>query len=616
MITLKKMWWSNWFSYGEDNCIELSANKLTQILGENGKGKSSIPIILEELAYGKNSKGFSKAEIPNRYTDSNKLLGKVYFDIDDTQYIIELIRTSSIKLHLYREGKDISSHTASSTYKTISNLLGIDFKTFTQLVYQSSTSSLQFLTATDMNRKKFLISLFNLEKYSDIYDNFKKAVIDHNKNVAKIEATCTTLQAFIDKHRNFDFTKKELRITNEDNTADFEKEAASKQHTLNEIESINRKINKNNEYIRQLSNLDNNLLTKTPHIIPCIDTLTSKSRDIEVEGKLLKSKVAENKALLDKLTRLGNKCHVCEQEVDQEFISSLVEKHTQETEEYSSRINTLRNTLIMLNADIKKARELERENAKITNTSSEFEKLSNYIDKSLPRDVEDKDVLQTEITSLFNKIKKIKDSVQETIKYNNEVTAHNTKVDIIQEELAEHQTLLLQELNKLEDAESYLSSLEVLKRSFSPNGLVSYKLEYLVKDLEAEINTYLSDFSDGRFQLVFVLNGDKLNISILDDNVPITVTALSTGQLARVNISTLLAIRKLMSAISNTKLNLLFLDEVMGVLDADGKEKLIEMLFKEENLNTFIVSHEYRHPLIPVIEVKMENKISWIEDGS
>ena len=53
--------------------------------------------------------------------------------------------------------------------------------------------------------------------------------------------------------------------------------------------------------------------------------------------------------------------------------------------------------------------------------------------------------------------------------------------------------------------------------------------------------------------------------------------------LARVNTSTLLAIRKLMNSLSSSKVNVLFLDEVINVLDSTGRDKLVEVLL-EENL--------------------------------
>ena len=56
MITLEKLTWSNCFSYGPDNVLDLSDNSVTQILGTNGMGKSSIPLIIEEALYNKNVK--------------------------------------------------------------------------------------------------------------------------------------------------------------------------------------------------------------------------------------------------------------------------------------------------------------------------------------------------------------------------------------------------------------------------------------------------------------------------------------------------------------------------------------------------------------------------------
>jgi len=58
----------------------------------------------------------------------------------------------------------------------------------------------------------------------------------------------------------------------------------------------------------------------------------------------------------------------------------------------------------------------------------------------------------------------------------------------------------------------------------------------------------------------------------------------------------------------------LFLDELTGSLDAEGKEKFTEILL-QENLNTFFVSHEWTHPLVPQIHIVKEQHISRIENG-
>ena len=65
MITLKRLKWNNCFSYGDKNELDLDSSNVTQIIGKNGMGKSSIPLIIEEVLYNKNSKGIKKADIPN-----------------------------------------------------------------------------------------------------------------------------------------------------------------------------------------------------------------------------------------------------------------------------------------------------------------------------------------------------------------------------------------------------------------------------------------------------------------------------------------------------------------------------------------------------------------------
>ena len=56
MITLGTLQWDNCFSYGAGNTLNLNDSTLTQLVGTNGMGKSSIPLILEEVLFNKNSK--------------------------------------------------------------------------------------------------------------------------------------------------------------------------------------------------------------------------------------------------------------------------------------------------------------------------------------------------------------------------------------------------------------------------------------------------------------------------------------------------------------------------------------------------------------------------------
>jgi Fe-S cluster assembly ATPase SufC len=78
VITLKKLTWSNCFSYGSGNELNLNESIVNQLVGTNGTGKSSIPLILEEVLFNKNSKGIKKADIPNREVNKGYDIGLTF----------------------------------------------------------------------------------------------------------------------------------------------------------------------------------------------------------------------------------------------------------------------------------------------------------------------------------------------------------------------------------------------------------------------------------------------------------------------------------------------------------------------------------------------------------
>ena len=108
MITLKQLKWSNAFSYGENNKICFTNSPLTQLVGKNGHGKSSVALILEEVLFNKNSKGIKKGDILNRYVKDKIYQIELEFDKDGVEYKIETKRGGSQQVRLLKGGVDIS----------------------------------------------------------------------------------------------------------------------------------------------------------------------------------------------------------------------------------------------------------------------------------------------------------------------------------------------------------------------------------------------------------------------------------------------------------------------------------------------------------------------------
>ena len=597
MITLQKLQWNNCFSYGSDNEIDLDDRTVTQILGTNGMGKSSIPLIIEEALYNKNSKGIKKADIANRYVKNGYDI-ILEFTRDADHYKITINRRSSVKVKLEKNGEDISSHTATNTYKSIQEIIGIDFKTFSQLVYQNTNASLQFLTATDTNRKKFLIELLALEKYVELFELFKDASREISTEITSIESKVRTIEKWLQDNKLSDTTilpMLEVIIQ----TEDAEKEYAELTAEIKNISEKNKKISTNNTYKKLLRDLDSQRNSMAvPHPKVSYDAEQS-------EIGSLKQIIAGSKRFIGKIEDLGGVCPTCEQPVDETLRDSMLEAEREKSAVASDKIEELQARI----ERIKKENELSDKHEKI---EREWRETFRSIDESLPTNTLDKAELESRLRGVRDDLERAKAEVGKITKENEERTRRNTRIQVILEQTQE----FTDQLNECQDGLSKIqelnSNLEVLKKAFSTNGLIAYKIENLVKELEELVNHYLAELSDGRFTLEFVVSNDKLNVEITDNGNIVDILALSSGELARVNTATLIAIRKLMSSISKSRINVLFLDEVINVLDESGREKMVEVLL-EEDLNTYIVSHGWTHPLLEKIEVVKCDNVSKLE---
>lgn len=587
MIILKTLAWSNCFSYGEGNEIDLSKATLTQLVGTNGVGKSSIPLILEEVLFNKNSKNIKKADIANRYVNKGYDIS-LSFSIDSNDYVIAVSRRTNLKCRLTKNGEDISSHTATNTYKTLGEVLGIDFKTFTQLVYQNTNASLQFLTATDTNRKKFLIDLLKLDDYVKYFEIFKEAVRQDSLSVSRLESKIDTIEKWLNDNKLEDtslLSKLDLPFYSEED----EKTLRSLQLEFENISDKNKNISRNNYLKEQLKSIK-------------VEKVDGEIEDYDD----LQSQLGQWRAEANKRVFSGTDeevCPTCLQEVDTKLIQDIQIKQEKEKQNASEKVREL----------LEQIENIKSNNSKIyaaQETQRSFEEIYRNIDESLPSELLSEKDLSEKISALKATIAESREKLEEIIEENNRRERHNTRIGIIQEQTDEFSKELEEVSGQLFEKEDNLQILELLKKAFSTNGLLAYKIENMVKNLEDMTNHYLAEFSDGRFALNFVIQSDKLNVEVSDNGNIIDITALSSGELARVNIATLVAIRRLMSSISSSRINVLFLDEVNQALDEQGKEKVVEVLLKEDDLNTYLVSHGWTHPLLEKIEIIKENNIS------
>lgn len=609
MIVIKKLRFSNILSYAEGNELDFTASTVTQLNGKNGHGKSSCATILEEALYNKNSRGIKKAKLFNRYLDKKAYHIGVDFEVDGVPYILEKNVAATAKVKLIRDGEDISGHTATQTYKLIEEILGLDFEGFTKLVNQSLLSSLDFLSATDAKRKQFLTGLLGLEKIFEIAKRLKDATKKVGLQAAEVEGEIRAFNRVLDKLTKAASGKlqEELKVPEYDES--LEDRISSIKASISNIEDTNRAITFNNRKRKQLSQLqevnppteEKPCAKEIQHLVEESNSLNSKVQTINITLKSLKSNL--DKSICGTCgTVLKDKTPILEEISNLERDRKpLEEKHSEVYEEWG-RLSQLAQRISKQERDYKTYLETKEE-------------LEHSIDFNLPEKLEDETKLEDELSNLVGELRKLKRDIDSAKDHNYLVKSNNETTLKAREELKELQDQVNDSNNKLSRLQEKQARLKILSDAFGTKGLISYKIESMVKVFEDLINKYLQVLSDGRFALQFSVQDTKLTLNLYDNSQEIDINSVSSGEFNRINTATLLAVRAMMSAVSKTSINVLFLDEVVSVLDKDGKDTLIEVLLNEHNLNSIVVSHGYTHPLARVVNVIKEDNISRMEDN-
>lgn len=645
---IEKLTFNNMFSYGEGNEISFIDNKVTLIEGKIGAGKSSIPTILEELLYNKNSRGFLKSDILNDSCGKNNYSGTVEFSINKDKYILTKDVKTSAKVTLSKNGVDISGNTATTTYKILEGIIGLDFTSFTKLVYQSMTSQMDFLSATDAKRKEFLTGLMNLGIYSEIESVIKadKKEIDDELNI--LSGKISTLSEFVNRYLARDKLEyvpvpcapnlyplieelydkiSKIKFYNSNIEDEIKRKSKVVTDLNSRIQNAEKRLTNIRERIRSAEQAYNDIVSLNLSQPSPLDS--EKLQSVTYALSLIKVQMQEFKKQYDHFRKDASitSCNVCGSILNKEesYAAAIVArdqynklKAEQETlvqeqtellklksdneifNKWKTDKEDLHRTLVYLTND-KEIQVLEEQ------LKSDNELLQEEIAKPISSDKTDTSILEKQLEDYRVEIRQAEAEIRQAELYNAKVEPTNAEIDRLEAEYTEAKTALESFKKKQSQLQDESNDLAILQKSIKE--LVSYKIESEVKEFELLINEYLVELSSGRFALAFILDNAKLSVIIYRNGKETGIHTLSSGEKTLVNLSTLFAIRKIMSA--NYNLNLVFLDEVVSVLTNEDKDNLVDVLYKQE-WQTMLVSHGYDNPLCTKLTIEKNNNISKI----
>ncbi|NDJ34224.1 MAG: SMC family ATPase [Chloroflexi bacterium] len=132
---------------------------------------------------------------------------------------------------------------------------------------------------------------------------------------------------------------------------------------------------------------------------------------------------------------------------------------------------------------------------------------------------------------------------------------------------------------------------EDLRKAFGRNGVPAMIIETAIPEIESEANQILARMTDGRMNVRFETQREKvtggiretLDIQIADELGSRDYNTFSGGEAFRVNFAIRLALSRLLARRAGAQLRTLIIDEGFGTQDAQGRERLVQAINTVQN---------------------------------
>ena len=529
----------NILSYGNvETTFDLSSYRHTIITATNGSGKSSLIDAICYVLYGKPYRSIKLGQLVNSINKKN-LLVTIEFSIGN--YLYKIIRGQKPTIfEIYKNNELIKEDAASKDYQSYleTQILGINFKTFKQIIVIGSASYVPFMNLTAAERRNITEDVLDISVFSSMQEIAKQKLNEIKSSVDSLTYEITITKTQLE-------SQKELLSQLEYETKEKQEELdKDKKLTEDNIVLLKSKIQVIDDELLKFSDINNNY-----------------DKFIDIKNKL-NSKLIKFDSMIESMNESikfydNDSCPTCGQEINVDLKVSKQKEVGDKIKLLQSEKLNVENTL---NVCIEKLNTLEQ---------SIFEQknlLQNRRDYVYTLSVEQKKLLtfkEVNVTESYDLCKsKVKTLVEQLIEKN------ESKI-----KLSKEQSL-------------YKTATEILK----DNGIKAKVISTFIPVLNTLINEYLEKFD---MYVSFELDETFTETIKSRDRDTFSYNSFSEGEKKRIDLGILFAWRKIAMSRNSVSTNLLIFDETMdSSLDDDSVQTFIDILASiEESVNTIIISH-------------------------
>jgi DNA repair exonuclease SbcCD ATPase subunit len=658
---IKKVEFSNFLSFGNDNVIDFTALDGITVIESNprnfgGKSTSSVDLLMF-LFFNSTTKTKTNAEIFNKFTEEDVVTVKGYLTIDGGDYVIS--RTLSRKkskagefnvkseLEFYKDNGDgtlenLTGEQRRETETFIASAIGTE-EDFLSTILTTGYNLEELIESKPTARGQILTKFLGLESLKqkeeickEIYTDWSRKLVGNTYNIVQLKSDIEVyetnindskdiianneklLAEYADRQSSLE-NRKELILSLRSNDIDQELIRTNPTTVQKEIDDLNNQKQLSQKNADDINVVEPSKFYNEEQHKELKDQM-SNLQGIDAAYKYTKS---DKEKLIKQLTE-GTICPTCKralEDVDHtgeiESLKAEVTDIINKTIENQAQYDLLKeqsNSFEQLKSEfdnyernkLRKERHLLEIEQKQHEINLRNTKLQNY--ENGRKKLEENQKIDAELMTLRTKIETVNGDIRVS---NTLIERNKNSIDSMREKISTNNDLI----TKIKAEEELQAVFKIYLSVYGKNGISKVILKNMIPLINQELHRLLVD------SCYFIL---ELNINeknevdfIMIDSETRVVKGLNAGSGYERTISSL-ALRSVLTKISSLpKPNIVVMDEVFGKIADENLELVGEFFKKIKNYfeHIFVISH---NPLIRnwsdnLIMVKKEENVSSID---
>ena len=546
MIIFKSIRWKNFLSTGNAfSEIRLDASPATLIVGANGAGKSTF---LDAMCYALFNKPFRKITISQLVNAVNEkdLLVELDFTIGSREYMVRRGRKPNV-FEIYLNGtktKEEASSVEQQKYLEQS-ILGLNYKSFTQVVVLGSSCFVPFMQLTPPNRREVIEDLLDIRIFSTMNGILKEKCKLIRESIREVEYQFELAKNKVETQQAL------IEHLKEQSNANTSRRKAEIENLEIEIKDITKSVDEDLE----LSKSYEDSLKEYANVDASLSQLRIYESRFKDKQKAFKKEY--------KFFESNEHCPTCQQAITEELRTNKKSGITDQLTQIETATEQLKGELDDILVKISNKNEIVQELSKTQQAISEAQREIQYSKRQI-KAIEKK---IDEATGSNSSLKKEKDKLKQLAK-------DGLKVE-----------------ESLLDEKKVRDNYNTVTNMLRDTGIKSTIIKKYLPIMNQLINRYLKELD---FYVSFELDENFMETIKSRFRDEFSYASFSEGEKMRIDLALLFTWRTIAKMKNRANTNLLILDEIFdSSLDTAGTDDFLKILHTvSDKTNVFVISHK------------------------